>query len=129
MSIWEILREFGIPIGTGVVGFIAGRPKRKIEHDGGQIENANRVLAMYENIAERLEGQLNKSDAVISSLKDTIVTLREREDTCKKALRDLQNEYDRLVATCDQQHRELSTLRVDIARLKGAINQGEVNQS
>lgn len=123
MTIWEILREFGLPVGTGVVGYFAGKPKRKIELDGGQVENANKVLAMYENIAERLQGQLNKSDEVISSLKDTIVALRDREETCKKTLEELQKEYDRLVSTCDQQHKELTRLRKDIATLKELINE------
>lgn len=127
MTIWEILREFGLPVGTGVVGYIAGKPKRKVELDSGQVENANKVLAMYENIAERLQGQLNKSDEVISSLKDTIVALRDREETCKKTLRELQKEYDRLVKTCDQQHRELTQLRKDISKLKEIVNEKPID--
>lgn len=127
MTIWEILREFGLPVGTGVVGYIAGKPKRKVELDSGQVENANKVLAMYENIAERLQGQLNKSDEVISSLKDTIVALRDREEACKKTLRELQKEYDRLVKTCDQQHRELTQLRKDISKLKEIVNEKPID--
>lgn len=127
MNIWEILREFGLPVGTGIVGYIAGKPKRKIELDGGQVENANKVLAMYENIAERLQGQLNKSDEVISTLKETIITLQSREETCKKTLEELQKEYDSLVKTCDQQHRELTQLRKDISKLKGIVNEKNIN--
>lgn len=114
---------------VGVVGVIWGyfrsMPKERIEKDGGIVENAKKVLEMSEDIAERLEKQLLASDGVISALREKLQIAIESENTCKKALKAIKEEYANFQLLFHDQKIELDALRDECKRLRLAIENKE----
>ena len=103
------------------------KPKEKIEHDGGIVDNAKKVLEMSEDIAERLEKQLMASDGIIAALKEKLQIALEGENTCKKALKAIKQEYANFQLLFHDQKIELDALREECRLLRLAI-EGKENE-
>ena len=129
----QFVQEYVLPnLWGALVGVVAslwmwfkGRPKEKIEKDGGIVENAKKVLEMSEDIAERLEKQLLASDGVISALREKLQIAIESENACKKALKAIKQEYANFQVLFNDQKIELDALREECKRLRLAIENKE----
>lgn len=118
----QFLSELLIPTITAIVAsiitFISTRTKEKVEIEGGEIENASKVLDMSERIATRLEAQLIKSDEVIHALKDTIITLQADDSACREKVVSLQMDCEKYERLYLEQKNEVEQLRKDCDALR-----------
>lgn len=118
----QIISELLIPtvtaILTATITFFATRKKQGVEIEGGEIENASKVLEMSERITERLEAQLVRSDEVIHSLKETIITLRKEEGVCRDKIKALQADCKKYEDLYKDQLKEVDQLKMDIDSLR-----------
>jgi len=129
----EFLQQHVIPNLWGALVAIVGavwlwwrsKPKERIENDGGIVDNAKKVLEMSEDIAERLEKQLIASDGVISALKEKLQIAIEGENTCKKALKAIKEEYANFKKLFEEQRIELDALKEECKLLRIAITENE----
>lgn len=110
MTVWEILREFLVPVGTGVAGYFVGKPRMRAEIDSTNIENSKQLFAEYKELVEMRkmqglehENTISELRSVISTLEDTISRLNDTIDdlkddnySCKKALKAIMEERDNL---------------------------------
>ncbi|MCY4781741.1 hypothetical protein ORI89_18995 [Sphingobacterium sp. UT-1RO-CII-1] len=125
MEILEILKDYGLPVATGLAGWWAGRPREKADIDSTNIDSAKKVLEMSEDIAERLQAQLVKSDEVIEALKEKFKIELEQGNTCRKALKKVQEELSEWKSIAERQNIELEALRTEIRELRKIIEEHE----
>ncbi|GGH24570.1 hypothetical protein FAZ19_16330 [Sphingobacterium alkalisoli] len=129
----EFIQEYILPNlwgalvgGIGAIWvYIRSKPRERIEQDGGIVDNAKKVLSMSEDIAERLEKQLIASDGVIQALKEKLRIAIEGENTCKKALKAIKEEYANFQLLFHDQKIELQALREECRLLRLAIETKE----
>lgn len=136
MDILEILKDYGLPIATGVGGWWAGRPREKAEIDTTNVDNAKKLYDEWEGIADRerqrskehentiseLRGVISTLEGTVSALNLAIESLKSDNHSCKVALnkimveRDiLQNEVIKLREILERKEHETSTdLNLDI---------------
>lgn len=108
MTTWEIIREFGLPIATGVAGWLVGRPKEKAEIDATNVDNAKKLYDEWQGIADReklrstehentiseLRGVISALEGTVSALNMAIESLNTDNHACKSALSKIANERD-----------------------------------
>ncbi|GGH28239.1 hypothetical protein FAZ19_19675 [Sphingobacterium alkalisoli] len=129
----QFLQEYVLPnLWGALVGLIStvwvyvrGKKKESVETDGGIVDNAKKVLEMSEDIAERLEKQLIASDGVIQALKEKLKMAIEGENTTKKELIAVREEYANFQLLFHDQKIELEALREECRLLRQAIEQNE----
>lgn len=114
---------------VGVIGslwlWFKGRPKERIEKDGGIVDNAKKVLEMSEDIAERLEAQLLASDAVIAALKEKLRLELDETNSCKKALKAVREELQEWKNVAETQRIEIDALKEECRLLRVTIEKYE----
>ena len=129
----QFLQEHILPNLWGALAAIVGaiwlwwrsKPKERIENDGGIVENAKKVLEMSEGITDRLEKQLEASDGIITALKDKLQIALESDNTCRKSLKALQDEYANFKALFNEQRIEVEALREECKLLRLTIESNE----
>lgn len=111
MEAWEIVRDFGLPVLTGVAGWWAGRPKEKADIDTTNVENAKKLFDEYKHLVEmqklrgqehentiaELRGVISTLEGTVNALNDTIDNLKSDNHSCKRALTDIMHERDILL--------------------------------
>jgi chromosome segregation ATPase len=120
MDIWEAIKDYGLPIVTGVAGWWAGKPKVKAEIDTTNVDNAKKLYDEYKELVEiqkshnlekentiaELRGVISMLEETIGKLNDTIEELKEDNHSCKKALKAITEERNKL----QQEVEKLKTL-------------------
>lgn len=127
MDIIDLLREFGIPIATGVIGYISGKPKEKADISTINVDNSGKLMDRWRQIAdnekqraEDLEETISELKATISEFKVTITSLNsvilnmsDDNTACKYNLLQLQAEYDKLKIICNDLQLQLNKLKAN----------------
>ncbi|MGA6117416.1 hypothetical protein [Sphingobacterium anhuiense] len=129
----QFLQEHVLPNLWGALAAIVGaiwlwwrsKPKERIENDGGIVENAKKVLEMSEGITDRLEKQLEASDGIITALKEKLQIAIEGENTCKKALKAIKEEYSNFKKLFNEQRIEVEALKEECRLLRITIENNE----
>lgn len=111
MEILDILKDFGIPVGTGLIGYFTGRPREKADIEGVQVDNAGKVIDKWSGYSERLERNIEQLSGVIDDLRDALTMAKDEQLACKKSLDKLQNEYDKLLRLYEDLKMELTDSR------------------
>ncbi|AIM37363.1 hypothetical protein KO02_12170 [Sphingobacterium sp. ML3W] len=108
MEILDVLERFGLPVGSFVGGWLAGRPKQKADIDTTNVDNAKKLFDEYKDLADREkqrgtehEKTIGDLRSVISTLEDTVSALNGAIDSlktdnhaCKSALKRIRDERD-----------------------------------
>lgn len=108
MTTWEVIREFGLPVATGVAGWFVGRPKEKAEIDTTNVDNAKKLYDEWEGIADRekirnqehentiaeLRGVISALEGTVKALNIAIDSLNTDNHACKSALSKIMAERD-----------------------------------
>lgn len=127
MDLLDILKDYGLPVVTGIAGWWAGKPKEKAEIDTTNVDNAKKLYDEYKELVElqkaqnlekentiaELRGVISTLEDTIGRLNDTIEELKEDNHSCKKALKaiteernKLQKEVEKLKALLEGQENE-----------------------
>lgn len=123
MDYLEILKDWGLPIATGIGGWLAGKPREKVDIDTIKLDNTAKLMDRWKEIADNeknraLEHEKTITDlrSVISSLEDTVSSLntaidnlRNDNHSCKSALKKIEAQRDLL-------QKEVEKLEVIIKR-------------
>jgi len=133
----QFLQEHVLPNLWGALATVGGaiwlwwrsKPKERIENDGGIVENAKKVLEMSEGITDRLEKQLEASDGIITALKEKLQIAIEGENTCKKALKAIKEEYSNFKRLFNEQRIEVEALKEECRLLRITIENNEKTDS
>lgn len=111
MTTWDLIREVGLPLATGIAGWWAGRPKEKVELEATSVDNAGKVIDKWEGYADRLEKNIEQLRSIIEELNDALKLANDEKVACGKALLKLQTEYDELSQLYNEMLKEFERIK------------------
>lgn len=110
MEILDILKDFGLPIGTGMIGYFTGKPRSKADTEGVHVDNAGKVIDKWSGYSERLEKNIEQLSNVIDDLRDALTMAKDEGLACRQSLNKLQTEYDKLLKLYEDLKMELDSI-------------------
>lgn len=113
MEIIEILKDFGVPVCTGIAGWLVGRPREKADIEAVQVDNAGKVIDKWSGYSERLERNIEQLSGIIDDLRDALTMAKDEKLACKRSLELLQIEYDKLLKLYEELKMELADIRAN----------------
>lgn len=87
-SIFELLTNALVGIGTGIIGFIAGRKREKLTNDGIGIANVEKALDIYKEMLDdmkvRYDREIEMMKQKLSEYESNIIVLESKIKELKK---------------------------------------------
>lgn len=111
MEILNALKDFGIPVATAIAGWLAGRPKEKVDIEAAQVDNAGKVIDKWSGYSERLEKNIEQLSGIIDDLREALNMAKDEKLACKRSLEMLQIEYDKLLRLYEELSKELTDIK------------------